>query len=304
MNITQAYIGGWKTLFKTSKMWWALYAFQFALALLAIWPFSGYLSKTVGQSLNLQKSLGFFDYTFINDFLIEYGEGFQSLLDQSLGFILLYFLISVFLTGGILVIIKNREETDSYAGFFLGAGHFFWRILRLTFYFLIPQTLLLGLFFGLFMSITNNMSPFELESELVIINTVIWILPLYLLLAIILLMIQDLAKILLVHRDESWLTATIRTSFQIAFKHFWKFFPLYLLHLAVFLIISAIYYFLNKMFTPIPFWQVLSVFLIGQLYLFLRVGLKIVNLASINFLFLSLSSEAVIDPEIQTAPTN
>jgi len=290
MKITQAYISGWKALLQNKKMWLALYGVQVFLALLAALPFSGYLGSTVGQSLDLTNSLGRFDYTFINDFLLTYGGGFKAILNQSFGFILLYLLLMAFLMGGILTVIKSWKKTDSFADFFLGAGHFFWRILRMSFYFLIPQLLLMGIMGGIFLKMTNYLSPFELESETVIINAAYLLLPIYLFLATILFMIHDLAKLSLVHRDENWLTSTIRDSYKIAFSNFRKYFPLYLLNIFFLLLLSGIYVFINQLFSPSSLAQIIVFLLLGQFYLFLRMGLKVVNLASLNELYSNSNS--------------
>ena len=132
---------------------------------------------------------------------------------------------------------------------------------------------------------TNNMSPFEMESELVIINSALILLPFYLILAGILYMAHDLAKIILVNQNYPSLTKTIKDSITIGFFHFRKFYPLYILNMAVLLAITIIYFWIKEQFAPQIMWQIIIVFVLGQIYLFFRMGLKVVNLASINELY-------------------
>jgi hypothetical protein len=287
MKIINAYLSGWKFLRHHRKMWLLLYLMQFVIALLAALPLAGYLGQTVGHSLDLTNSLGRFDYTFLNDLWLNFGGGLRPMFQQTLSAIAFYFFLSAFLTGGILTMIKSWQEGNQLTGFFAGAGHFFWRVLRLGFYFLIPQLLLLLLMGTLFLKMTNNMFPFELESELEIIRAAKLLLPIYLILATILFMIHDLAKIVLLHRDETWLTQTIRESFRLAFRHFFTFFPLYLLNVLAVVALTVIYYLLKQSITQIALWQVVIGFLLGQLYLFLRVGMKVVNLGALEALYSS-----------------
>jgi len=277
-------------LFQQKKMWLGLYALQFLLALFAAIPFAGYLGRTVGQSLDLNNSLGRFDYTFLNDLWLNYGSGLKALMNQSTGFVALYFLAMIFLMGGILTVIKSWKQSQSLSGFFSGAGHFFWRTSRLSIYFLIFQGLLAALFGYIFLEATNNMSPFELESESVIIKAGMILLPIHLVLSSFLFLVHDLAKLLLVHRDKIWMTGIIRDAFKMAFQKISKYYPLYLINIISFVILTAIYLSIHEQIAPTTFGQVLTVFLLGQFYLLLRMGLKLVNLNSLNELYTSIGN--------------
>ncbi len=282
MKITAAYISGWKALLQHKKMWLGLYGLQVFVAFFAAVPFSGFLGRTVGHSLDLTNSLGRFDYTFLNDFLLNYGSGFKALLNQSMGFIMLYFVLMVFLMGGILTILKSWRQTKSLSEFYLGAGHYFWRILRLSIYFLIFHGALLSLFGFLFLKATNDLSLFELENENIIINAVRVLLPIYLVLSSILFLAHDLAKLLLVREDKTWLTSIIRDAFKNTFKRFRTYYPLYLLNILTFVFLTVIYVLIHGQIAPKSMGQVALVFVLGQLYLFLRMGLKVVNLGSLG----------------------
>ncbi|MFK7809871.1 MAG: hypothetical protein AB8F74_18840 [Saprospiraceae bacterium] len=281
MKVIKAYILGWKTLLQLKKMWLGLYAIQAFTAMLAVIPVSRYLGKTVGHSLDLPNSLGRFDYTFFTDFLHEYGDGFTALVSQSFGYVFIYFLVMIFLMGGILTKIKSRQTKISGKNFFQGGGHFFWRLFRLSFYFLLLHAILFGLFTFLFLQQTNYVSLFELENELVIINTLVYLLPAYLILASILFMIHDITKIELTQRDDRWLTGIIKSSLQKSVRHFFSYYPFYLLNILSFVILTAIYIFVHGKIAPTTLEQVILIFLLGQLYVFLKIGLKIVGLGGL-----------------------
>ena len=284
MKIISAYIAGWKILFQHKKIWLLLYLVQLIVAGMATIPFADYIEKTVGRSLDIKESMGRFDYTFFNDFLTNYGSGFEVLLMMWLGFIALYFVIGIFLTGGVLRMVEDERHHLSLSEFISGAGHFFWRLLRLSFYFLLLQGLLLAVMGFIFLQKTNYLNPFELESEVIIIKAAALLLPIYLLLAILLFMIHDLVKLHLLRQDASWLHYLIRDGFKTSIKNFFSFFPLYLLNIIFFLLWSVLYYYLNYLLSPTTLGQVFFFFFLGQVYLFIRVGMKVINLGSMNVL--------------------
>ena len=61
------------------------------------------------------------------------------------------------------------------------------------------------------------------------------LIPIYLFLATILFMIQDYAKVHIIHHDSNLITRPIRNAFQFVFKNFRKCMGLYLLNLLTFL---------------------------------------------------------------------
>ena len=275
MRAINAYLQGWKLTWQHKRMWLLFYGFNLAAALIATIPISGYLNNTLRESLASSKLLDGFNYTLITDLLNQYGDGIAILMDQTLLLILVFLIITIFLTGGMLHLFRQQVKFD-YKVFWYGCQHYFWRLLRLTVYFLLIHLVLLVLFYFLFLRLTNGFSPFKLESEVQVIAVLQVLIPVYLILAAFLLMIQDYAKILIVDKDQSLIFSPFWQNFKIVFKNIRSFSLLYLINLLTALAIWGIYYLLSKVIQNA--W-VLALIL-GQVFVLARIGLNMLNLAS------------------------
>lgn len=290
MAIIKPYRSGWKKVWKNKKMWVLLYLLNVVFALLSAVPFLGFLSESVGHTLANSKMLDGFDYTFISDLMREYGSGLSVILNLSKGIILLFFLFSIFWMGGILSILKNEENDYSFRKFWQGSAVYFWKLIRLTFYFTFFQIVILGFFAFLFLQ--QGVSPFEVESEVSIIKSIMILLPIYLLSATIFFMIQDYAKIHIVHDETKFIFQPIKNAFRFVFKNFRKCFGLYLLNLLTFAVFFSIYWILSNSFNSNSTPTITLLFLIGQTFIFSRIAVKLLNLGSAMELFQTLKIDS------------
>lgn len=290
MAIIKPYRSGWKKVWKNKKMWVLLYLLNVVFALLSAVPFLGFLSESVGHTLANSKMLDGFDYTFISDLMREYGSGLSVILNLSKGIILLFFLFSIFWMGGILSILKNEENDYSFRKFWQGSAVYFWKLIRLTFYFTFFQIVILGFFAFLFLQ--QGVSPFEVESEVSIIKSIMILLPIYLLFATIFFMIQDYAKIHIVHDETKFIFQPIKNAFRFVFKNFRKCFGLYLLNLLTFAVFFSIYWILSNSFNSNSTPTITLLFLIGQTFIFSRIAVKLLNLGSAMELFQTLKIDS------------
>lgn len=279
MDFLNAYISGLKTTFRKSKMWLFLYVLNFLFAIALAFPLSGFLEEKLGYTLAADKLLEGFNFTIANDFMNQYGEVIGFVLNQSLIAIILYLLLSVFLIGGILSILKNSKASFQFADFWIGCSSYFWRMLRLTIYFLIFQVIIFFLFFTLFSTLTaGGLERFQNESEIV--QRGLILLPFYLFFATIFFMVHDYTKIQVVNTpSNNWLFKPIRQAFSFVFKNFKSTFLLYLLNLLTFGLLFFLY--LKIDFSA----SILLTFLLGQFFVITRIGTKLLNLASATDLY-------------------
>ena len=285
MKAVSAYIAGWKAVFRNGRMWLALYLFNLLFALTAVIPFSGYLGKTVGQSLELERHLKGFDYVFVNDFLREYRQGVSPILNASLGIILLYLLFSILMMGGILVVFRDFYGAFRWEAFWQGCRQFFWRLLRLTLYFGLIHLAVLALFGILFFLATGGFAIFEMETELELVRPLYYLLPVYLLVAAAFFMVQDYAKIHVVKEGRRWVFRPVLQSFTLAARNFGPFFLLYLLNIISLLLFFGLYWWINGLFQPDTGSGIALLFLWGQAFVCARIGLRLLNLASATYLY-------------------
>lgn len=286
----KAYLKGWSDLLISKSLWLWLYLFNIVFALVITLPFNAHLKKNVGHSLSFIRSIGDFDFTFIGDFLNEYGQGFNLILNMSKWVLVLYLFFSIFLSGGILQHFKDRIQSFKIGLFTQSGGIFFWRLFGLAVVFSILHLILFILFWFIFQSLMGGLSPFKMESDVQLRNTFLIVFSIYSFFMVFLFLIHDYAKVILIHNHHRFFFQSIPQAFSLVFKNFKACFLLYLFNGFTFLFLFFLYQFLKKWIPTDQFGLILLVFFMGQFFLFMRIGLKMLNLASAISLYRRLQS--------------
>jgi hypothetical protein len=299
MNFFIAYFKGIWLAIRKIKMWVFLYLINFIFAILAAIPLSNLLQDKVGNSLAPERMLPDFDYTIYKDFMNEYGDEFSIILGQSRLIFVFYFFLSIFLVGGILTVLKNHVDKFSFTAFWTGSTLYFWRMLRLTFYFLIIHFAIGGVFFAIVYFSVFKGGLDAVESEVDMINVVRFTLPVYLIFASFFFMVQDYAKIHVVHKNPNWLFRSFWKSFAIGFKNFLKTYPLYLLNILTFAIVFIAFWYFRFSNNMDNIAAIGLTFAIGQAFIFARVGTKLLNLGSATLMY-----QSIIKKELEQESVN
>ncbi len=288
MKIFSAYQQGLAATFQHKKMWLCLYLLNFGFALLAALPFSNLIESRLGNSLIVNKLMDGFSYTVLMDFYYEYLESIWVVIDQSIYLIIAFLLLYIFLSGGILSTFLNSEASFSFKRFWAGCGQFFWRFFRLTVYFLIFHGILFFTFFLIFMTWIKWADPNRLISEVTLLTAGKTLTPIYLLLATLLSMIQDYAKIQIIQDNPKIFTHSVVNSLKLVFTNFKKTVGLYFLVVFSSLLVIALYALLQNMFSNSTGMGIFLLFLLGQMFLLARIGIKLLNFASASSMFQAL----------------
>ena len=285
MNFFIAYFKGiWLTI-KKAKMWLLLYLINVVFALFAAIPLTNLMNAKTGRSLAPERLLPGFDFAVYQDFMNEYGDAFSVIMGQSRLIFVFYFILSIFLVGGILKIFRHHKNRFNFQAFWSGCTFYFWRMFRLTFYFLLVHGIILGLFLMLIYYGKIQAGLEAVESEAEIINAVKYMLPIYLIVATIFFMIQDYAKIHVVHKDPNWLFFPFWRSFSIVFGNFSKTFPLYLLNILTFALIFSLFWYFRMSTNMENGSEIAMTFALGQVFIFGRIGTKLINLGSATLMY-------------------
>jgi hypothetical protein len=258
----------------------AMYLATLLLAGLAAWPLRALLQAEVGHSAWVQAMVKGFDYTFLNDFWQNYGAGFIPVFNQSVVLVGTYFLLLVLLTGGLANLLVQRPATFDRAIFWGGSATFFWRMLRLTLFFWCVHALVLALFGVLYYQVTKGLSPAALDNEGVITACLRWLVPLYLLVAALFFMVQDYAKLILIQENYRWIWPAVKKAFLFNRHHFRPTYGLYLINMGLLSLLLASNYYLSTAFQVTTTTTIWVSFLLAQLFVLARYGLKVVNLGS------------------------
>lgn len=294
MSILKSYQYGWSQLLLKYKLWIILFLINIAFALFIFLPLKGFFTDQIGQSLMMDQTRHLFDYTFVNDFLNNYGLGLEGILGVSKWIAFLYFLLNVFLVGAMLEFIRVDNVKYNHNSFFIGGIKNYWRLFSLSLLFLLLQILLIFVFFKLFSGLLGSLSPFEIDLDTDVISLVQILIPIYLLSSFILFLIADYSKISLIYHPDRNILRHIKYAISFISKHWLRAFLLYFLLLVSFLIIAAVHHYLQSILqNETGVWLLISL-LMGQLFIIFRIGLKFVNLSALNQLHKFQNNEATI----------
>jgi len=145
MNPAKSYFNGFQTAGASLKMVLTVYLLNLALALWLALPFLELLRSHLGESLAAEKLLEQFDWMVLGDWARQAREGLQVLISQVKWSLPLFWMLWVFLHGGMLKSLNRPEEKFSWQLFFGGCGKYFWRFLRLSAQMLVLHVVALGL---------------------------------------------------------------------------------------------------------------------------------------------------------------
>ena len=279
---------GFSQLWQYKKIWFILYSLTLALAMFVAYPLHKYLDKQVGNSLMINDIVEGFNYTFYADFMNHYGDGISPILNQSFYLILLYLMLFIFLTGGIVKTFIHRPHFYSPAIFWSNCAAYFGKIFRLSIYFFVIHGIVLGAFLVIFSIITNGMSPTNLESEGIIFIAIKFMTPIYILFASFFFMWQDYTKIALVKNEYNWIFQAMKDALIFIKNNFRKAFGLYLLNMLLLGLLFIINYFITSAFEINSDNTIFLSFFLSQLFIITRLGLKLINLSSATHLYFPL----------------
>ena len=270
-----AFLTGLRQAFGNLRLWLLLYVVNLLVAGLVAYPLFGFMNKRLSTIPLVDQLRVGFDFTVVFDFFNQYGDALGIFQSLTVGGVLLFLLLSVFTTGGVLHHFLQSESADGLHHFWTGGARYYWRIFRLTLYFWLFQSALLVVLLSVLGRIFGGW-PEQYDHEGQVLQRVYWVLPVYLFFAAMLMLTQDYAKVKLVATNPTWLFQPIMDAFRWVFRHLPTVLLLALLNLLVF----GLLLWLNQQISLAqPLWWA---FVGGQLLVFLRVGTKLLNLGSIQ----------------------
>ena len=280
MKIVNALKYGFRLASLNLKLWSLLYMVNLLFAGLVVVPLLYYLGDKLAFTKATDRLIGGFDFTLFNDFLNQYPEFLRLMSTQTIVVGILFILLYIFLTGGILTRLKNTEtDLHRLGNFWMGCGKYFFRLLRLFFYFTLIHLSIAGLFIAIFSwSVAGGLDYFT--SEAVIFYRAKICFFSYIIFALFFFMVHDYAKVMVVSKNHRLVFREFWSAFKFVSKNIRTTFGLYLLLFGCFVLTTTLYGILDgwihRMGIPS-----LVLFLTGQIYLLLQIGFKLINLGSI-----------------------
>lgn len=272
---------GIKQFWQYRQMWLLLYLLTLIMAIFIAMPIKTYLESKAGHSLMVGDLIKGFDYTFLNDFMINYGDGFAAIQQQSMLIIGLLLLLMVFFAGGIFSVYKEKPLKYSSV-FWSNSATYFWKMLRLTIYFFFVHALVLVFFLFIYYSLTNG---FSVQDDTIIFTAWKWLLPFYMLVSAFFFMWHDYAKIMVIRSDKKWLFKPIISAFSFIIKHFKSTYSLYLVNLGFLLLVYVFQYIYSMNFEISSTSQIYIGFVFSQIFILARLAVRLINWSSASVLY-------------------
>ncbi len=271
----QLYREGWNCLILNWRVLFLLHGLSFLMVFIALGPLSNLLKKVVEKTNYHEAIAGPFDYTLLMDIINNHGEALKLNLTLLLSFVIPFFLWLVFSSGGMMQLIKHYPRKVPLTEFWKGGAEYSFRFLRLGSYTLSALLILCAAGFVLFSA--GGLSPFELESESILI-TKFWILLAAIGLGAFLISIfKEIAKAKIASNQDTLITKANLAAAAATFST--RAIGLGLVNLLVLIGCTLLYLLIKKL---IGHWLIVAI-IIGQVFLILRMALRFIMQASFYF---------------------
>lgn len=272
MGVFKAIGNGFATTFRKSRLLAVLWAINFAYAAVVVSPLAFLVQGELGRSF-LGSNVRPFDVPWLGEAVLKYQEALPAIVGGLLLAAFLFLVLYVFLNGGIIGRLLDREGRPTLQAFFADCGRYFWPFVRL---FLVSLVFLI-LTFGVLLRLLSALISHFIENARTEWTSVI-LSNVHLLIALLLLsvvhMVFDYARIAVVADEEPKVFKSLIHSLKFIKKRFFRSWAIYLLIVAGFLAGTALFYAVQGLLAgpTVPF--VLLGFFWMQLYVVFRIWTK------------------------------
>ena len=279
MNIFQAYLQGFRTTTRSAKMITFIYLLIFVLALIVSIPFLSSLKSAAGNNMAPEKLLPGFNYTVIQELFQHKDFSFAAHLKQVVWVMFLFLFLSIFLSGGIISTLKDGAGSFRWGSFLGGSAHYFWRFVKLTFYMLLIHVLTAIIIYLPFAIIVGGeMNATATEKWIFQVFMIFFVI--HIILGIFLIIVTDYARFRMVIEDTPKVLKSIWLSVRFVIRKFIFTYGLYLMLLILPVALFYITMVLSGVIMATSGWMLLLVFVLQQLFIWLRMGFRIWTFSS------------------------
>ncbi len=272
MGVFKAIGEGVGTTFRKSRLLVILWIITTVYALAIAYPLLRLVQAELGYSF-LGSNVRPVDLTWLGEAVLKYHDAMPALLGGIVSPALVFLALYVFLNGGIIGRLIDREGRPTLQEFFSDCGRYLWRYVRLF----LASLVFLSLTFGVILRLLSAlMGPFlesaRTEWPLIILRNLHFLVALLLL--SIVHMIFDYARIAVVADEETKALKALSQALKFLKKRFFRAWAIYLLIVAGFVAGTVVFYAVfGRLAGPTVLFLVLG-FLWMQLYVVFRIWVK------------------------------
>lgn len=269
-------IQSFRATWRSHRMLLVIYLISLVLGLLAALPFYSTLRANTSHSMAYNTLLDAFDFSVFTDFINKESDTIQPLLSVGRWGSLVYLVLSVFFTGGILRRFAEPSRYFQSGAFWQACSHYFRRYLGL-----LGFTVLLIVLLALIWLVAASlliMAFVDTSSE----RGLFWIgfgcFLAFALLATLVLCTGDYAKVYMLRQDESNPLRAFIKSGALVLRHLRLTYGLYGLLLLAGTGWFALYFGIESILGMRNWITILLMFIIQQVFVLGRIGLKVATL--------------------------
>ncbi len=273
MKIISIYRESIGNVYRCRRIIFYLWFINIVYALAIVLPVHLLLKNQTGQSLMNDRLLQSFDLLWIADMIFKYKEVLPLLLGWILLPVLLYLLLNVFLSGGMIAALKDQRILVRLPHFFHQSAWFFRRFLGLFLLSIPAYIVLVGIPFGIAGRILDIFTSDAATEWPLIISANIKLLVFFVFFTIVN-MLFDYAKIITVASDAKSVFKIFWRAFKFVIRHFFGSWALYLTLAILFFLGSVVYMEIEQLLPSAALGWVVLIFIWQQVYLLFRLAMK------------------------------
>jgi hypothetical protein len=278
MGIFTAIVNGMGTTLRKARLLVILYVVNGVFAVIVAVPFLAIIQKELGHSF-LGSNVRPADLMWIGEAALKHRDALGALFGALAVGAFAYFGLHVFLNGGIVGRLLDREGGTGLAAFSGDCGRYFWRFVRLFLISLVFYVVTLGVFMSLVSALFSPLSENAPTEWLPFILSNIHLLVALLLLSAVH-MFLDYARIAIVADEERKVLKALRHALTFLKKRFVRAWAIYLLIVAGTVAGSVVFYVVLGRFSPPGVALVVAGFVWMQLYVLFRIWIRTLFVAA------------------------
>jgi hypothetical protein len=278
MGAFKAIANGTGTTVRKARVLVILYIVNLAFALVVALPILALVQRELGHSL-LGVSIRPFDYQWIGEAMFRHGESLAAIEAGILGAGLAYLILQVFLYGGIVGRILDREGTAGLGAFAGDSGRYFGRFVRIFLISVVFVVLTLGLVMKLMTAVFEPLSKAAITEWVPLILSNLHFLIALLLLSIVH-MIIDYTRIAVVADQERRVLKALRHALTFLKTRFFRAWSIYLLIVAATVAGSVVFYVVLGRLSAPTVVMVVAALIWMQAYIVFRIWIRTLFVAA------------------------
>ncbi len=284
MKVLKAYTGAWGTILKYRFPILFLFLANIVFTFIVTSPFTIYFKSKFVNSDALEKYEGF-DIDALMEFLNNYGQGLEPLNTLFLLFLMAFFIFGVYTNAAVLYAVISKNKVVALRSFWNGGLSYFWRILRLSLYYILTVGVILFVTWKLLLAVGINVLQVENDDEIVTKIRIGLIVALALI--AIVSTIKEYAKVFIAIEQKPFISASIAKSTSFTFNRIVNTLGLYFLNIAIIVVVFLFYVLVRNSFS-VNSWVIL--FVLAQVLLIFKIIARIVHLDSTYKLYRTLKN--------------